>query len=95
MVISETQPCRAEEETTARVKLEKENRELHSQLQETQDDLESEKEARTKADKLRKQLNEVCVCVLFSVSIFVSYDYKDGNPIYTGRGEEIVICGVL
>ena len=51
--------CRAEEETAARVKLEKENRELQSQLQETQDDLESEREARVKTEKLRRQLNEV------------------------------------
>ena len=41
------------------MKLEKENRELQSQLQETQDDLESEKEARTKVEKQRRQLNEV------------------------------------
>ena len=50
---------RAEEETAARVKLEKENRELHSQLQETQDDLESEKDARQKVERQRRQLNEV------------------------------------
>ena len=48
-----------EEETAARVKLEKENRELQSLLQETQDDLESEKEARTKAEKMKRQLNDV------------------------------------
>lgn len=53
---------RAEEETAARVKLEKENRELHAQLQETQDDLESEKDARQKVEKQRRQLNEVNQC---------------------------------
>lgn len=73
VVNSETQLCRAEEETAARVKLEKENRELHSQLQETQDDLESEKEARTKADKLRKQLNEVrIVFQYFSIHFMIT-----------------------
>ena len=41
------------------MKLEKENRELHSQLQETQDDLESEKDARQKVERQRRQLNEV------------------------------------
>ena len=50
---------RAEEETAARGKLEKENRELQAQLQETQDDLESEKDARQKVERQRRQLNEV------------------------------------
>ena len=50
--------CRAEEEGAARNKLEKENRDLHSQLQEIQDDLESEKEARVKVEKQRRQLND-------------------------------------
>lgn len=49
---------RAEEEGAARAKLEKENRELHAQLQEVQDDFESEKEARHKVEKQRRQLNE-------------------------------------
>ena len=52
-------PPRAEEETAARGKLEKENRELQAQLQETQDDLESEKDARQKVERQRRQLNEV------------------------------------
>ena len=50
---------RAEEEGSARVKLEKELRQLQAQLQETQDDLESEREGRLKAEKQRKLLNEV------------------------------------
>ena len=49
---------RAEEEAAARAKLEKENRDLHSQLQEMQDDLESEKEVRMKVDKQRRVLND-------------------------------------
>ena len=49
---------RAEEEAAARSKLEKEKRDLLSQLQETQDDLESEREGRARAEKQRKQLNE-------------------------------------
>ncbi len=71
---------RAEEETAARVKLEKENRELHSQLQETQDDLESEKDARQKVERQRRQLNEVSLrtsdvivafCLVFSQAFFI------------------------
>ena len=42
----------------AREKLEKKNRELEANLQETQDDLESEKEARVKVEKQRRNLNE-------------------------------------
>ena len=49
---------RAEEEAAARAKLEKEKREIQSQLQETQDDLESEREGRARAEKQRKQLTE-------------------------------------
>ena len=49
---------RAEDEATAKAKLEKENRELHGQVQEQQDDLESEKEARAKVEKQRRQLND-------------------------------------
>ena len=53
--------AKAEEEAAARARLEKEKREMQSLLQETQDDLESEKEGRLKAEKLRRQLNEVGV----------------------------------
>ena len=51
---------RAEEESTGRAKAEKENRELHALVQEMQDDLDSEREAKKKSEKLRKQLDEVC-----------------------------------
>lgn len=50
---------RAEEEASNRAKLEKEKRELQASLQETQDDLESEREGRVKAEKQRRQLNDV------------------------------------
>ena len=49
---------RAEEETVQRVKLEKENRELHARIQELQDDLDSEKESRQKVDKQRRLLKD-------------------------------------
>ncbi len=52
---------RAEDEATGRAKAEKENRELSAVLHETQDDLESEKEARVKTEKMRKQLDEVSI----------------------------------
>ena len=51
---------RAEEEAAARARLEKEKRDLNSLLQETQDDLESEKEGRIKAEKQKRSINEVC-----------------------------------
>lgn len=50
---------RAEEEAGARARLEKEKRELNGLLQETQDDLESEKEGRIKAEKQKRAINEV------------------------------------
>ena len=50
---------RAEEEAAGRTRAEKEKRDLQALLQETQDDLESEKEARVKVEKMRRQLNEV------------------------------------
>lgn len=53
---------RAEEEAAARAKLEKEKRDLLSQLHETQDDLDAEREGRQRAEKQRKQLNEVNGC---------------------------------
>ena len=54
---------RADEEAAGRAKAEKEKRELATQLQETQDDLDSEKEARLKTEKMRKQLDEVRSCL--------------------------------
>ena len=53
------------------MKLEKENRALQSQLQETQDDLESEKDARLKVEKQRRQLNEVSLhrYIMYSTAI--------------------------
>ena len=50
---------RAEEEAAGRTRAEKEKRDLQALLQETQDDLDSEKEARVKVEKMRRQLNEV------------------------------------
>ena len=52
---------RAEEEAAGRARAEKEKRDLQVLLQETQDDLEAEKEARVKVEKMRRQLNEVRV----------------------------------
>ena len=52
---------RAEEKTAARVKAEKQNRELQAQLQETQDDLESEHEIKLKEDCQCRQTDEVSV----------------------------------
>ncbi len=47
-----------DDETSARTRLEKENSELQSQLQELQEDLDSEKDSRNKAEKARRILND-------------------------------------
>ena len=54
---------RAEEEAAARAKAEKQCRDLSTQVSELQDDLDSEKDAKSKVEKMRKQLNDVsCDC---------------------------------
>ena len=53
--------CRAEEEATARAKAEKQCRDLSAQVSELQDDLESEKDAKAKVEKMRRQLNDVSI----------------------------------
>ena len=49
---------RVEEEVTARTAIVKQLRETESQLQEVQEDLETEKAMRSKAEKQKKDLNE-------------------------------------
>jgi len=51
--------CRADEEGVSRQNINKQMRELTNQLQELQEDLETEREARNKAEKLKRDLNEV------------------------------------
>ena len=50
---------RIEEEAASKATVMKQLRELQAHYQETQEDLEAEKEARVKAEKLRRDLNEV------------------------------------
>lgn len=50
---------RVEEETAAKVMAQKMVREIESQKQEVAEDLESEREARTRAEKHRRDLAEV------------------------------------
>ena len=69
---------RAEEEAAGRTRAEKEKRDLQALLQETQDDLESEKEARVKVEKMRRQLNEV---------------REDGKFVHIKRGY-FLVCGL-
>jgi myosin protein heavy chain len=52
--------CSVDEESNAKAAAVKQIRELQSQIQELQEDLETEKEARQKADKLRRDKEEVC-----------------------------------
>lgn len=54
-----TVSCRADEEGVSRQNINKQMRELTNQLQELQEDLETEREARNKAEKLKRDLNEV------------------------------------
>jgi len=51
-----------EEEVAGRAVLQKQVREVESQKQEIAEDLESEREARSKADKQKRDLAEVCTC---------------------------------
>lgn len=57
--------CRADEEGVSRQNINKQMRELSNQLQELQEDLEAEREARNKAEKLKRDLNEVSTLVSF------------------------------
>ena len=50
---------RADEESAKRSELEKVKREMENQLEELKEDLEVEKNARTKAEKQRRELGEV------------------------------------
>ena len=50
---------RADEESAKRSELEKTKRELDNQLEELREDLEAEKNARTKAERQRRELGEV------------------------------------
>ena len=53
------QTCRVEEEGAAKSTFQKQLRDLQTQMQELQEDLDAEKEARNKAEKLKRDLNEV------------------------------------
>lgn len=52
-------PCRVDEESSKRSELEKLKREMENQIEELKEDLDSEKSARTKAEKQRRELGEV------------------------------------
>ena len=51
---------RTEEEVSSKTATMKQLRELESRIQELQEDLESEKEGRQKAEKLKRDLGEAC-----------------------------------
>lgn len=50
---------RTDEESIARSNMNKQIREFQNQIQELQEDLDSEKESRNKAEKQKRDLNEV------------------------------------
>jgi len=52
---------RVEEEITQKTTAIKRSRELEGQLQEMQEDLESEKAARSKVERQKRDLGEVCI----------------------------------
>jgi len=52
-------PRRVDEESSKRSELEKLKREMENQIEELKEDLDSEKTARTKAEKQRRELGEV------------------------------------
>lgn len=53
------QTYRVEEEGAAKSTFQKQLRDLQTQMQELQEDFDAEKEARNKAEKLKRDLNEV------------------------------------
>lgn len=68
-----------EEEGAAKSTFQKQLRDLQTQMQELQEDLDAEKEARNKAEKLKRDLNEVgldnrCKNELFSVYVSIGSD---------------------
>ena len=72
-------PSRADDESVSKATYAKQIREISNQLQEIQEDLETEKEARNKAEKQKRDLNEVRLwaagfsCVEFFLSL-LSYN---------------------
>jgi len=60
--------CRVEEEVSGKTSVTKQVRELQSQLQEMQEDIEAEKAARHKAEKQKRDFGEVGVLIIFTVS---------------------------
>lgn len=58
-LVSSCLSLRVEEEVTAKATIQKIIRELESQKQEIQEDLEAEREARVKAEKHKRDLGEV------------------------------------
>ena len=55
--------CSVEEEVAGRATLQKQIREVEGQKQEITEDLESEREARNKADKQKRDLAEVSLSI--------------------------------
>jgi len=60
--------CRVEEEVSGKTSVTKQVRELQSQLQEMQEDFDTEKAARHKAEKQKRDLGEVVIHIIFSTS---------------------------
>lgn len=60
---------RSEDESVSRAMLTKQQRDLQSQIQELSEDLDSEKQSRMKAEKQKRDLNEV---ILFFSAYIIS-----------------------
>ena len=52
--------CRVDAETNKRLELERSIRELENKIEELTEDFDAEKASRTKAEKQRKEISEVC-----------------------------------
>ena len=63
---------RADDEQGSKTTTQKQLREVTNQMQELQEDLEAEREARTKAEKQKRDLNEVSSCLLMQ---YLSFPY--------------------
>ncbi len=63
---------RVEEEVTQRTTVQKQMRELENQVQEVSEDLETEKEARNKAEKQKRDLGEVSSFHLPLLSLYLT-----------------------
>ena len=81
--------ARVEEEAVSRQMVNKQLREVANQLQEIQEDLDTERECRSKAEKMKRDLNEVsklhltlCLSIDAVLSVYPSPSYVYMSVMY-------------